>query len=87
MSNESHVNQSYIVNHLLGNGKNDNLIYRNIDIHTDVVKYDDTNKDNFLIKNGDTMRVFCNVFLKDISNFFKNLHIPLKLSEFNITLK
>ena len=87
VSNESHVNHSYIVNHLLENGKNDDLIYRNIDIHTDVVKYDDTSKDNFLIKNGDTMRVVCNVFLKDISNFFKNLYIPLKLSEFNKALE
>ena len=33
------------------------------------------------------MRVVCNVFLKDISNFFKNLHMPLKLAEFNLTLK
>ena len=33
------------------------------------------------------MRVVCNVFLKDISNFFKNLHIPLIFSEFNLTLK
>ena len=33
------------------------------------------------------MRVVCNVFLKDISNFFKNLHIPLKLAQFNITLE
>ena len=87
VSNESHVDHNYIVNHLLEDGKNGDLIYRNIDVHTDVVKYDDTNKDNFLIKNGDTMRVVCNVFLKDISNFFKNLHMPLKLAEFNITLK
>ena len=33
------------------------------------------------------MRVTCNVFLKDISNFFKNLNMPLKFSEFNITLR
>ena len=33
------------------------------------------------------MRVVCNVFLKDISNFFKNLNIPLKFAEFNLTLK
>ena len=33
------------------------------------------------------MRVACNVFLKDISNFFKNLNIPLEYSEFNLTLK
>ena len=52
-----------------------------------MVKYNDTNKDIFLTKNGDTMRVVCNVFLKDISNFFKNLNMPLKFSEFNLTLK
>ena len=33
------------------------------------------------------MRVVCNVFLKDISNFFKNLHLLLIFSEFNLTLK
>ena len=87
ISNESKVNYSHNINHLLQNSKNDNLIYRNIDIHTDVVKYNDTNKDIFLTKNGDKMSVVCNVFLKDISNFFKNLHMPLKLAEFNLTLK
>ena len=87
ISNESNVNHSHIINHLLENSKNDSLIYRNIDIHTDVVKYNDTNKDVFLTKNGDKMRVVCNVFLKDISNFFKNLHMPQKFSEFNITLR
>ena len=76
-----------LINHILENSKNDDLIYRNIDIHSDVVKYDDTNKDIFMTKNGDTMRVVCNVFLKDISNFFKNLNIPLEFAEFNLTLK
>ena len=87
VSNETNVNYSHLINHLLENSKNDDLIYRNIDIHTNVVKYADTNKDIFLTKNGDTMRVTCNVFLKDISNFFKNLNMPLKFSEFNITLR
>ena len=87
ISNESNVNYSHIINHLLENSKNDDLIYRNVDIHADVVKYDDTKKDVFLTKNTDSMRVTCNVFLKDISNFFKNLHIPLKFSEFYITLR
>ena len=77
ISNESNVNRSYIINHLLENSKNDDLIYRNIDVHTDVVKYNDTKNDEFLTKNGDKMRVVCNVFLKDISNFFKNLNMPL----------
>ena len=87
ISNETNVNYSHLINHLLENSKNDDLIYRNIDIHTAVVKYDDTDKDIFLTKNDDTMRVTCNVFLKDISNFFKNLNMPLKFSEFNITLR
>ena len=87
VSNETNVNYSHIINHLLENSKNDDLIYRNIDIHAGVVKYDDTKKDVFLDKNDDTMRVTCNVFLKDISNFFKNLHMALKFSEFNITLR
>ena len=86
VSNETNVNYGHIINHLLENSKNDDLIYRNIDIHTGVVKYDD-NKDTFLTENGDTMRVTYNVFIKDISNFFKNLHMPLKFSEFNITLR
>ena len=87
ISNETNVNYSHTINHLLENSKNDDLIYRNIDIHTGVVKYNDTKKDVFLTKNGNTMRVTCNVFLKDISNFFKNLNMPLKFSEFNITLR
>ena len=87
ISNESNVNHSHIINHLLENSKNDGLIYRNMDIHAGVTKYNDTNKDVFLTKNGDKMRVVCNVFLKDISNFFKNLNMPLKFSEFNITLR
>ena len=70
MSNEYNTNYSYIINHILENSKNDDLIYRNIDIHQNVVKYNDADKDIFLTKNGDTMRVKCNVFLKDISNFF-----------------
>ena len=87
ISNEHNVNYSYLINHLLENSKNDNLIYRNIDIHQNVVKYNDTNKDIFLTKNGDTMQVTCNLFLKDVSNFFKNLDIPLEFAEFNLILK
>ena len=87
ISNEYNTNYSYIINLILENSKNNDLIYRNIDIHSNVVKYNDTNKDIFLTKNGDTMRVVCNVFLKDILDFFKNLNIPLEFAEFNLTLK
>ena len=87
ISNEHDTNHSYIINHLLENSENDNLIYRTIDVHENVIKYNDTSKDIFLTRNGDKMRVICNVFLRDISNFFKNLDIPLEFAEFNFTLK
>ena len=45
ISNEYNTNYSYIINHILENSKNDDLTYRNIDIHSNVVKYNDTNKD------------------------------------------
>ena len=32
VSNETNVNYSHLINHLLENSKNDDLIYRNIDI-------------------------------------------------------
>ena len=32
ISNEYNTNYSYIINHILENSKNDDLIYRNIDI-------------------------------------------------------
>ena len=87
ISNEHNTNYSYIINHILENSKNNDLIYRNIDIHSNVVKYNDTNKDIFMTKNGDTMIATCNVFLKDISNFYKNLNIPIEFGEFNSKLK
>ena len=87
ISNEHDTNHSYIINHLLENSENDNLIYRTTNVHENVIKYNDTSKDIFLAKNGDKMRVTCNVFLRDISNFFKNLNIPLEFAEFNLTLK
>ena len=47
ISNEYNTNYSYIINHILESSKNDDLIYRNINIHQNVVKYNDTNKDIF----------------------------------------
>ena len=52
ISNEYNSNYSDIINHILENSKNDDLIYRNIDIHSNVGKYNDSNKDIFMIKNG-----------------------------------
>ena len=58
-SNEYNTNYSYIINHILENSKNDDLIYRNIDIHQNVVKCNDTNKDIFMTK----MVIQCELFV------------------------
>ena len=50
ISNEHDTNHSYIINHLLENSENDNLIYRTIDVHENVIKYNDSSRDIFLTK-------------------------------------
>ena len=42
ISNEHDTNYSYIINHLLENSENDNLIYRTINVHENVIKYNDS---------------------------------------------
>ena len=75
ISKEHDTNHSYMINHLLENSEDDNVIYRTINVYDNIIKYNVTSKDIFLTKNGDKMRVICNVFLRDISNFFKNLSL------------
>ena len=62
ISNEHDTNHSYIINRLLENSESDDLIYRTININTNVIRYNDTSKNIFLNKNGDKMRVVCNIF-------------------------
>ena len=50
VSNEHDTNYSYIINHLLENSNSDNLISRTINIHSNFVECNNTNKDIFLTK-------------------------------------
>ena len=73
ISNEDYVYYSNIIPHLLENSKNDNLLYRAIDLHNDVAFKTNTNKNIFISNDGDIVKVKVPIYLKDISNYFRQL--------------
>ena len=99
ITNESYVNRSSLVNYVLNNAYNDPTSYRNISkaISTGLNITDNQfiTKDTYFSPQDDdedTSNKFhyinfeIPIFLKDISEFFKNVTI-LKFAEFNISLK
>ena len=99
ITNESYVNRSSLVNYVLNNAYNDPTSYRNISkaISTGLNITDNQfiTKDTYYStqdNDEDTTNKFhyinfeIPIFLKDISEFFKNVTI-LKFAEFNISLK
>ena len=57
ISNEDYVYYSNIIPHLLENSKNDDLLYRGIDLHDTVTFKANSNKHTFISNNGDTVTV------------------------------
>ena len=98
ITNESYVNRSALVNYVLNNAYNDPASYRNISkaISTELNITDNQfiTKDTYYTPQDDedTSNKFhyinfqIPIFLKDISEFFKQVTI-LKFAEFNIGLK
>ena len=99
ITNESYVNRSALVNYVLNNAYNDPTSYRNISkaISTGLNITDNQfiTKDTYYTPqedDEDTTNKFhyidfeIPIFLKDISEFFKNVTV-LKFAEFNISLK
>ena len=72
ISNEDYVYYSNMIPHLLENSKNDNLLYRAIDLHDKVTFDPNTNKNIFISNAGDTVKVKVPIYLKDISDYFDN---------------
>ena len=68
ISNEDYVYYSNIITRLLENSKNDDLLYRGIDLHNDVTFNTNTNKNNFITNQGDALTVKVPVYLKYISD-------------------
>ena len=78
ISNEDYIFYSNMIPHLLENSKNDNLLYRGIDLHNNVTFNTNTYKNIFITNQGDTVTVKVPIFLKDISDYFRQLTFPLE---------
>ena len=87
ISNEDYVYYSNIIPHLLENSKNDNLLYRAIDLHDDVTFKTNANKDISISNDGDTVTVKVPIYLKDISDYFRQLTFPLEFCDYNISIQ
>ena len=84
--NEDYIYYSNIVPHLLENSKSDDLIYRGIDLHNDITFSDNENKNIFMTNVSDTIKVKIPIFLRVISDYFRQLDIPHEFGECNISL-
>ena len=87
ISNEDYVYYSNIIPHLLENSKNDDLLYRGIDLHNKVIFETNANKNIFISNAGDTVTVKIPIYLKDISDYFRQLTFPLEFCDYDISIK
>ena len=87
ISNEDYLYYSNMIPHLLENSKNDNLLYRGIDLHNNVTFNTNTNKNIFITNQGDIVTVKVPIYLKDISDYFRQLTFPLEFCDYNISIQ
>ena len=88
ISNEDYIYYSNMIPHLLENSKNDNLLYRGIiDLHDNITFNTNTNKNIFITNQGDTVTVKVPIYLKDISDYFRQLTFPLEFCDYNISIQ
>ena len=85
--NEDYVYYSNIIPYLLENSKNDNLLYRAIELQDKVTFETNTNKNIFISNAGDTVTVKVPIYLKDISDYFRQLTFPLEFCDYNISIQ
>ena len=87
ISNEDKIYYSNIIPHLLKNSESDNLLFRGIDLHDNVTFNTNANKNIFITNAGDTVTVKIPIFLKDISDYFRQLNFAHEFGEYNISLE
>ena len=76
-----------MIPHLLENSKNDDLLYRGIDLHNNVTFNKNTNKNIFITNANDTLTVKIPIYLKGISDYFRQINFPLEFCEYNISIQ
>ena len=87
ISNEDYIYYSNMIPHLLENSKNDDLLYRGIDLHNNVTFTTNTYKNIFITNANDVVTVKIPIYLKDISNYFRQINFPLEFCEYNISIQ
>ena len=87
ISNEDYIYYFNMIPHLLENSKNDDLLYRGIDLRNNVTFNANTNKNVFISNSGDTVTVKVPIYLKDISDYFRQLTFPLEFCDYNISIQ
>ena len=87
ITNEDYIYYSNMIPHLLENSKSDDLLYRGIDLHDKVTFNTNANKNLFMSKFGDTINVKIPIFLRDISDYFRQLDFAHEFGEYNISLQ
>ena len=87
ITNEDYIYYSNMIPHLLENSKNDYLLYRGIDLHNDITFGSNANKNIFMTKVNDTVTVKVPIFLRDISDYFRQLDFAHEFGEYNISLQ
>ena len=87
ISNEDYIYYSNMIPHLIENSKNDDLLYRAIDLHNKLTFETNANKNVFISNAGDIVTVKVPIYLKDISDYFRQLTFPLEFCEYNISIQ
>ena len=87
ISNEDYIYYSNMIPHLLENSKSDDLLYRAIDLHDDVTFKTNANKNIFISKVGATVTINVPIYLKDISDYFRQLTFPLEFCDYDISIQ
>ena len=63
------------------------MLYRGIDLH-DKVNFDTNENKNVFISNaGDTVTVKAPIYLRDITDYFRQLNFPLEFCKYNISIQ
>ena len=63
------------------------MLYRGINLHNNVTFNTNTNKNIFIANQGDIVTVKVPIYLKDISDYFRQLTFPLEFCEYNISIQ
>ena len=87
ISNEDYIYYSNIIPHLLENSKSDDLLYRGIDLHDKVTFETNTNRNILITNTNDTVTIKIPIYLKDISDYFKQLTFPLEFCDYDISIQ